>query len=98
MVRRGPHPPDPVDVDDLVTTNDPVKIAEDYATLQHLAGGRVDLMMGRGNTAPVYPWFGKDIRRAGRPRAARGEDARRRAPVPDGPTHADRVGTRAVAA
>ena len=31
----------------LITTNDPVKIAEDYATLQHLADGRVDLMMGR---------------------------------------------------
>ncbi len=46
----------------LITTNDPVKIAEDYATLQHLADGRVDLMLGRGNTAPVYPWFGKDIR------------------------------------
>ena len=45
----------------LITTNDPVKIAEDYATLQHLADGRVDLMMGRGNTPPVYPWFGKDI-------------------------------------
>ena len=30
--------------------------------LQHLADGRVDLMMGRGNTGPVYPWFGKDIR------------------------------------
>src|SRR4051794_23401590 len=25
----------------LITTNDPVKIAEDYATLQHLADGRV---------------------------------------------------------
>ncbi|WP_327257741.1 LLM class flavin-dependent oxidoreductase [Streptomyces sp. NBC_01244] len=46
----------------LITTNDPVKIAEDYAMLQHLADGRVDLMMGRGNTGPVYPWFGKDIR------------------------------------
>jgi putative FMN-dependent luciferase-like monooxygenase len=46
----------------LITTNDPVKIAEDYATLQHLADGRVDLMMGRGNTGPVYPWFGQDIR------------------------------------
>ncbi|BCB88349.1 LLM class flavin-dependent oxidoreductase [Phytohabitans suffuscus] len=46
----------------LITTNDPVKIAEDYAYLQHLADGRVDLMMGRGNTGPVYPWFGKDIR------------------------------------
>ncbi|MCU1421052.1 MAG: class flavin-dependent oxidoreductase [Microbacteriaceae bacterium] len=46
----------------LITTNDPVKIAEDYAMLQHVADGRVDLMMGRGNTGPVYPWFGKDIR------------------------------------
>ena len=46
----------------LITTNDPVKIAEDYAMLQHLAGGRTDLMLGRGNTGPVYPWFGKDIR------------------------------------
>ena len=46
----------------LITTNDPVKIAEDYAMLQHLTGGRVDLMLGRGNTGPVYPWFGQDIR------------------------------------
>src|SRR5438477_9395240 len=44
----------------LITTNDPVKIAEDYATLQHLSGGRVDLMLGRGNTLDVYPWFGHD--------------------------------------
>ena len=46
----------------LITTNDPVKIAEDFAMLQHLADGRADLMLGRGNTGPVYPWFGKDIR------------------------------------
>ena len=45
----------------LITTNDPVKIAEDYAMLQHLAAGRVDLMMGRGNMAPVYPWFGQNV-------------------------------------
>ena len=46
----------------LITTNDPVRIAEEYAMLQHLAKGRMDLMLGRGNTGPVYPWFGKDIR------------------------------------
>lgn len=46
----------------LITTNDPVRIAEEYAMLQHLAQGRSDLMLGRGNTAPVYPWFGQDIR------------------------------------
>ncbi|PWF89806.1 LLM class flavin-dependent oxidoreductase [Kocuria rosea] len=46
----------------LITTTDPVRIAEDYAYLQHLTDGRVDLTMGRGNTGPVYPWFGQDIR------------------------------------
>lgn len=46
----------------LITTNDPVRIAEEYAYAQHLADGRLDLMLGRGNTGPVYPWFGKDIR------------------------------------
>ncbi|QTX05060.1 LLM class flavin-dependent oxidoreductase [Agromyces archimandritae] len=46
----------------LITTNDPVKIAEDFAMLQHVSNGRVDVMLGRGNTGPVYPWFGKDIR------------------------------------
>ena len=46
----------------LITTNDPVKVAEDFAMLQHLSDGRVDIMLGRGNTGPVYPWFGQDIR------------------------------------
>src|SRR3954469_7273529 len=46
----------------LITTNDPVRIAEEYAMLQHLSKGRMDLMIGRGNTGPVYPWFGQDIR------------------------------------
>src|SRR2546428_12888554 len=43
----------------LITTNDPGKIAEDYAVLPHLAKGRGDLMRRRWNTAPVYPWFGQ---------------------------------------
>lgn len=46
----------------LITTNDPVRIAEEYAVLQHLTDGRTDLILGRGNTRPVYPWFGRDIR------------------------------------
>lgn len=46
----------------LITTNDPVRIAEEYALLQHLAQGRLDLMLGRGNTGPVYSWFGQDVR------------------------------------
>jgi len=46
----------------LITTNDPVRLAEEYATLQHLSDGRLDLMLGRGNAGPAYPWFGRDIR------------------------------------
>ena len=46
----------------LITTNDPVRLAEEYAMLQVISEGRMDLMMGRGNTGPVYPWFGQDIR------------------------------------
>ncbi|GAA1766462.1 hypothetical protein GCM10009810_26620 [Nostocoides vanveenii] len=41
----------------LITTTDPVRIAEDYGTLQLLTDGRRDLMLGRGNTGPVYPWL-----------------------------------------
>src|SRR3954454_9676729 len=46
----------------LITTNDPVRLAEEYAMLQVITDGRMDLMLGRGNTGPVYPWFGQDIR------------------------------------
>src|ERR1044071_5833383 len=28
----------------LITTNDPVRVAEEYSMLQHLAKGRIDLM------------------------------------------------------
>ena len=36
----------------LITTNDPVKIAEDFAVLQHLADGRVDLMLAAATPGP----------------------------------------------
>src|SRR5437764_13085881 len=39
----------------LITTNDPVKIAEDFAMLQHPAEGRVGVMLARRNTGAVYP-------------------------------------------
>src|SRR5947208_15006085 len=48
----------------LVTTNDPVKIAEDYAMVQHLSGGRVDLMLGRAIPSPSIPC---SARASGRP-------------------------------
>ena len=45
----------------LITTNDPRRIAAEYATLQLLAPDRTDLVLGRGNTAKVFGWFGKEI-------------------------------------
>jgi len=44
----------------LITTNDPVRIAEEYALLQHLSDGRADLMLGKGNARRVFGWFGLD--------------------------------------
>ncbi|MGW6929628.1 LLM class flavin-dependent oxidoreductase [Lentzea sp. NPDC054927] len=45
----------------LITTNDPARIAAEYATLDLLAPRRTDLVLGRGNTAKVFGWFGKEI-------------------------------------
>ena len=33
----------------LLSVLDPVRVAEDYATLDHLSGGRVELIIGKGN-------------------------------------------------
>lgn len=44
----------------LITTTDPVRLAEDFAQLQYYAPGRVDLILGRGAVPQVYTWFGKN--------------------------------------
>lgn len=49
----------------LVPTLDPVRAAEDYATLDALSGGRVEIVAGRGNIyARTFPAFGLDVRDA----------------------------------
>ncbi|MGW6446427.1 LLM class flavin-dependent oxidoreductase [Lentzea sp. NPDC055074] len=45
----------------LITTNDPARLAAEYATLALLAPGRTDLVLGRGTTAKVFGWFGREI-------------------------------------
>lgn len=45
----------------LITINDPVRLVEDLATLQHLAGPRVSVMLGRGSLERSYAWFGYDV-------------------------------------
>lgn len=48
----------------LTTTNDPAQFAEEYAKLQLLAKGRLDSMLGRDMTVPMYSWLSKDLRRS----------------------------------
>jgi len=40
----------------LITINDPVRLAEEYATLQHLAQGRLDIMVGMRDTVTLPNW------------------------------------------
>lgn len=42
----------------LIATSDPVAIAEAYAMLQHLADGRLDLVLGGGDVAADHRWLG----------------------------------------
>ncbi|EIJ82271.1 luciferase-like monooxygenase [Bacillus methanolicus PB1] len=37
---------------------DPVRVAEDFATLDHLSGGRLEIIIGKGNDPRHYPLFG----------------------------------------
>lgn len=42
---------------------DPVRVAEDYATIDQLSRGRLEPTIGKGNEARHYPLFGLDIER-----------------------------------
>ncbi|PWV97322.1 alkanesulfonate monooxygenase SsuD/methylene tetrahydromethanopterin reductase-like flavin-dependent oxidoreductase (luciferase family) [Paenibacillus cellulosilyticus] len=42
----------------VLSVLDPIRVAEDYATLDHLSGGRLELIIGKGNDPRHYPLFG----------------------------------------
>jgi alkanesulfonate monooxygenase SsuD/methylene tetrahydromethanopterin reductase-like flavin-dependent oxidoreductase (luciferase family) len=44
----------------LLPHHDPVRIAEDYATVDQLSGGRVELIAGRGVWPALYQQYGQD--------------------------------------
>ena len=45
----------------LLANLDPVRVAEDYATLDGISGGRVELVAGRGILADTYAAFGQPV-------------------------------------
>jgi alkanesulfonate monooxygenase SsuD/methylene tetrahydromethanopterin reductase-like flavin-dependent oxidoreductase (luciferase family) len=48
----------------LLPTNDPVRVAEDFATLDLISGGRAEIGFGTGITAHTFALFGQDVAHA----------------------------------
>lgn len=47
----------------VISTADPVRVFEDFATLDLISGGRVELIAGRGAFLESFELFGADLRR-----------------------------------
>jgi probable LLM family oxidoreductase len=45
----------------VLSSADPVKLYQDFATLDQLSGGRAELMAGRGSFIESYPLFGYEL-------------------------------------
>ncbi|MDQ0632105.1 alkanesulfonate monooxygenase SsuD/methylene tetrahydromethanopterin reductase-like flavin-dependent oxidoreductase (luciferase family) [Arthrobacter pascens] len=45
----------------VLSVLDPVRVAEDYATIDQLSHGRLELVIGKGNEVLQYPLFGLDL-------------------------------------
>ena len=80
----------------LLPHHDPVKIAEDFATLDVVSGGRAEVWVGRGVEPYVYAHFGQDAGRAvdiqtaerhARPATILGQGSRARQWSDDRPVH-----------
>ncbi|HKH30544.1 MAG TPA: LLM class flavin-dependent oxidoreductase, partial [Gaiellaceae bacterium] len=46
----------------VLSSDDPVRVFQDFATLDHLSGGRAEVMVGRGSFIESFPLFGYDLR------------------------------------
>lgn len=45
----------------VIPVLDPVRVAEDYATIDQLSRGRLDITIGKGNEVAQFPLFGYEI-------------------------------------
>jgi probable LLM family oxidoreductase len=46
----------------VLSTQDPVRLYQNFATLDAVSGGRAQLILGRGSAIESYPLFGYDLR------------------------------------
>ena len=46
----------------VISSDDPVRVFQDFATLDLLSGGRAELMAGRGSFIESFPLFGYELR------------------------------------
>src|SRR3954452_11881379 len=45
----------------LISSDDPIRIFQDFATIDLLSGGRAEIMAGRGSFIESFPLFGYDL-------------------------------------
>jgi probable LLM family oxidoreductase len=45
----------------VLSSDDPVRVFQDFATLDLLSGGRAEIMAGRGSFTESFPLFGRDL-------------------------------------
>jgi len=46
----------------VISSDDPVRVFQDFATIDLLSGGRAEIMAGRGSFIESFPLFGYDLR------------------------------------
>jgi len=45
----------------VLSSDDPVRVFQQFATIDHLSGGRAEIMVGRGSFIESFPLFGYDL-------------------------------------
>ncbi len=45
----------------VLSSDDPVRVFQDFATLDQISGGRAEIMAGRGSFIESFPLFGQDL-------------------------------------